>query len=587
MADRTLALTLSGVSAAAVVGILHRLSDGAILSSRSATLVSFALALAPLAWIAWHTTARSPAARRPDRIWLLFAFGACLLTLATYWGREISTPGDYNTHRMYTYQLLNGYAEGHEPYRDMPGHYPFLVHAILATLVHATGLTVHYAMLLLALATQAGIARFAVLAGRGAGLQRRGAAFFAGLLLLYGGFWVVEMREFMLFAPAVQLAMPFFARNFSLLLVLMAASLAFDARDGRMKERSAWLAGGLLVGLLGLTRPFEFGLAALLLFGGVVRRRSREGIAALVLAGGIAAFFYVPLVLYWLELGIGATKELARPADFPTSPFLYLPLVPFILAGALRFRQAPMPIRACWSAMVGLAGLATIAVLGDALGLAERFALAGGLGKLERVGQLVALLVFAVSAYGFDAARRGGRGLWVAAVACVLLGTGFVTVLRTTSLWLYNRTALPPSPEATAQKKRWTRPPEYVFDLAGSPLYLRHLLENPLAIVMAPPAFSHNIARRNGVDVVYAARRAPIWRDTAAWDVPDRTRKGQSSAFYRAVGQGRVAFGILENFNATYFLAPAGKLEGVEGIEELGELGLYRKHEWVLFRVSD
>ena len=106
--DRWLAVAMALVLAVGLLALFHRLSGGLVFASRLFTVAGFALSLAA---IAIAVRGRGPRSRStPERGWIAIAAAGVLLVLATWWGDPGGLPGDYTQHRMYTYQLLNGFA---------------------------------------------------------------------------------------------------------------------------------------------------------------------------------------------------------------------------------------------------------------------------------------------------------------------------------------------------------------------------------------------------------------------------------------------------------------------------------------------
>ena len=88
------------------------------------------------------------------------------------------------------------------------------------------------------------------------------------------------------------------------------------------------------------------------------------------------------------------------------------------------------------------------------------------------------------------------------------------------------------------------------------------------------------------MDVVYAARRAPIWRDQTSGAFSDETRLAQTKVFYRALARGRIERKVLEQFDATYFVSRQRWLMDADGVDYVGEVGLFLEKEWALFRIT-
>lgn len=564
------AAVFSLLAAVGLLALLHRFSGGALLASRPLTVAGLLLV-----WTAVGVAGRGHWPRggaAPHRAWLAIAAAGVSLVWATWWGDPGGLPGDYTQHRMYTYQLLNGFAAPHVPYAGVPSHYTFLQSTLIAVWMQCTGLSFHYAALGFACALSAVVAWLAHDVALRSGLGGTGAFFFAGLVVAYGGMWFVGLDEFFLYLPGVQLAMPFVARNLALLLVLLLVWLAQAAARGEVGAGAAAIGAGVLVGLLGLTRPWEFVAALLGLFGWAVHTRSRAGWAGVALALTIASGYFAPLVVAWWELGVHATREVERPVHWPTSPYLYLPLLVFVLPSLRHWRDAPPMVRGCGWALAATAVATGLGMVAGALGGGGRLQLEGGLLKLDRVGQWVALPLFALAAHGLDTLRGRIRPL-----ACaVVLVIGFVTTIRVTSAWLDG--------EPTWLPERWRQPPTWVFGLEGSRLYLRNWLDDPRAVVMAPPALGEFIARANGVDVVYSRTAVPIWRDRPAGPWSQSERRDLAEAFYGALREGRIDGALLRAVDARWFLAPV-PIDS-EHVEEVASVGQFAGSRWRLYRLS-
>lgn len=560
-----------GLAAVGGLAVLHRLSGGAILSSRPLTLGALALALAGV-WAAGrgHWPSRDASSGWG---WRIIALAGVFLVWATWWGDPGGLAGDYTQHRMYTYQLLNGFAAPHVPYAGVPSHYTFLQSALIAVAMQCTGLSFHYAALAIAAAMSAAVAWLSVEVARRAGLTSVGALCFGGLVVVYGGAWFVGLDEFFLFLPGVQLAMPFLARNLALLIVLLVVWLAQAAARGDVRLGAASIGAGVLVGLLGLTRPWEFAGGAVALLGWALYARSRAAWIGWGLALAIAWVYFGPLIAAWWELGIHATREVERPLFWPTSPFLYVPLLGFAVLALWRWREAPPWIRGCGGvlAAIALGTLASMAV-GAAVG-AGGLELEGGLFKIDRIGQWVALPLFALVAYGLEGLRPPARSL----VCGLVLALGFVSTLRVTSTWQDG--------EPTAFPARWSQPPTWVFGLEGSRLYLRHWLDDPREVVMTPAPLGELIARANGVDVVYSRTAVPIWRDRPTGRWSQQERKALADAFYAALQEGRIDGALLHAAGARWFLAPVAI--DFDGVEEVAAVGRFGGVVWHLVRLRD
>lgn len=567
--DRAVAVALALLLAVGLLALLHRASGGLVFASRPLTVAGFASLLAA---IAYAGRGRWPRSRSPrGRSWIAIAAGGVLLVLATWWGDPGGLPGDYTQHRMYTYQLLNGFAAPHVPYAGVPSHYTFLQSAAIATLMQLTGLSFYYAALGFACVVSATVACLAhAVASRG-GLGQIGSFFFAGLLVWYGGCWFVGQDDFFLYLPAVQLSMPFVSRNLALLLVLMLIALAQAIGRREIDESAGVIAAGVLVGLLGLTRPWEFGASLLLLLGWAVHRRSRVAWVGVAIALALAAGYFAPLLAAWWQLGIHATREVERAALLPTSPFLYAPLGLFVALSAVHWRAAPAAIRGCWLALAVIAVTAGLGAVAAALGGGGVLALEAGLVKLDRVGQLIALPLFAVAAHGLETLRGRARP----ALAAGFLLIGFASSVRVTSTWLDG--------EPSWWSLRWSQPPSWVFGMEGSRLYLRHLLDDPRAVVMVPRQIGDLIARANGVDVVFSRTAVPIWRERPAGAISQAQRRALTDEFYAGLGRGRIDGALLSAVGARWFVSPLAIVS--DRVEEVATLGNLGGVLWRLYRV--
>jgi len=571
----------AGFLAAAAISLLHRVLGGVVLSSQLLSVLSLCggfVAGYVLLCRAGSGAAALQTGSRPDPVALGVACVGVLLVFATYWGSETGIGGDYRMHRMYAYQLLNGFAETHEPYTGVSGHYPPLVHTLLALGVQVTGLTLHYVMLGLSAIVSAGVAVVAVRVGVGIGLGVLGARFLSALLIVWGGAWVFELREFQLYLPAVQLAMPFLARNLALLLLLLAMDVGLRASQGRLSPRAAAWVAGCVVGLMGLTRPWEFGVGLLGLLFVATCRRPREGWLSVGIALVLSAIYWLPLAIDWLELGIHASREVARSTDLPTSPFLYLPLLPLLGLAIVDRAEMTGFLRAVSLLVVGLLGVPVMALGAGWVGLGETAGLQGGLIKLERVGQLLALGLFAIASFGLQRVSvRWGQTL-ASIVALLFVGLGLATTLRVTGYFLDGQSVL--------LSPRWARAPHYVTDLAGSPFYLRHLLDDPRAVVIVPSALGHMTASRNGVEVIYSHQAAPIWLDGPFDGRPQELRRSAVDRFYQMLERGAVDGGVLDAYGARHFVWPNRSPAALENVTALGDVGSFGGMTWELLRVG-
>jgi len=216
---------------------------------------------------------------------------------------------------------------------------------------------------------------------------------------------------------------------------------------------------------------------------------------------------------------------------------------------------------------------ALLGTAATALGLPRSLRLDAGLLKLDRVGQLIALPLFAVSAYG--------AGCWRARVApwalAAFLAVGWVSTVRVTSTWRDGSPAL--------WSLRWQQPPSWVFGIEGSRLHLRNYLDDPRAVVMTPASIGDLIARSNGVDVVYSRTAVPIWRERPSGDFSSEQRRKLSERFYAGLRNGRIDGGILRAVGARWFVAPM--LVGTDSVEEVATLGHFGGVLLRLYRVRE
>jgi hypothetical protein len=122
-----------------------------------------------------------------------------------------------------------------------------------------------------------------------------------------------------------------------------------------------------------------------------------------------------------------------------------------------------------------------------------------------------------------------------------------------------------------------------VFGLEGARLYLRHLVDDPREVVMAPVGLGGLIARANGVDVVYSRSAVPIWRTHPAGAISQAQRREFTETFYAGLGQGRIEGSVLRAVDARWFVAPVPiASDHVEEVATLGKLGGVL---WRLYRV--
>ena len=119
--------------------------------------------------------------------------------------------------------------------------------------------------------------------------------------------------------------------------------------------------------------------------------------------------------------------------------------------------------------------------------------------------------------------------------------------------------------------------------MEGSRLYLRHLLDDPRAVVMVPQQIGDLLARANGVDVVYTRNAVPIWRDQPAGAISQAQRRALTDAFYAGLGRGRIDGALLSAVGARWFVSPLAIVS--DRVEEVATLGNLGGVFWRLYRV--
>jgi hypothetical protein len=360
---------------------------------------------------------------------------------------------DINWHMGWTSQLLVGHTTPTSPLAGaVPNYYPWLYHAFLAFLTVFTPggrayLALGPAQFLQVSGAILALFAFGSLVGRtwkaGAGVAILGA--------LTGGFGFLIARRFdVVMSPRGPTALAYggdllFVRSYNpsfsnitppfprdVALTLLPAFLFLAALGLERRSRTAMVAAGVVLGLIGLTGGEAFfvamGVAIALVIIPCGLRRRQVAVGLLVPAVVVYATWLVPLLVTYVRLGGFVNTTVVGPVTLPpwalfVSLGLILPLS--VWGGA---REAPRAARDGPSrVLLALLVVAGVFVFGSSLVPAL---LGKGFDTLGRRHRYWPLFVLAVAIYAglgasdlVDRARRASRSAAVAAVAFLLLFT--------------------------------------------------------------------------------------------------------------------------------------------------------------------
>lgn len=550
------------------VYLVHWLSGGLVLASGLLTVAVLVVMLGLLVWgkmrfkVKAEELAGQGEALLPLAIMIL-ALGA----YGYYWAGAASVTGDYAQHHYFATQLRYGFARTHRYYVGAPSFYPPLTHASIAALANVAGLTVHRAQVLLGLLLTCMMPFVAYRLGRVVGFGRLAATFLAGSISLTGGYyWAIRpLRILWLYLPGMQLSLHFISRSLGIVLLMFFLVLLMDVLRGG-KVRSASLARlGLLVGLLGVTHPSPFVLAAGMLGGLLVFLRLRRGteLRTLLAAipGSLLALLYCGPLLATVARyhGFGGfarnTPEIVP--GIPQALALYGPLLVMaaiaLIAGlSERERDAGFVVPAlALTAYFGIFGL-----VGLAPGIKRLMPV---LFKTHRYGPLAFIFLALMAARAVqltqhrfrpEAKARTRRLLFAGALGLLLLA-GFAPMALSLGR-ARARKGRPRNPCPEIRAGRWALLP------AGEEDYLRlisALPSLPTAIMLPPDMATGEMAHFTGLDVVYTERPRIQFKRffTAGKPQPERLRMVEE--FYRDLDAGVVRLDLLRQARATLFFA--------------------------------
>jgi len=517
--------------------------------------------------------------------------------------------GDTAWHVGWSQQLMDGdcFPTAAIP-GDVPNYYPWLFHALLATIApFVPGGRAYHALGPTQLLSVAGsVAAFValgrevarpLLAGRarlaGAGAALVGAiAGGVGFVLVHGidvviqpaakgGTNALRYRGDLLFTRSYNGAFgnlaPPFPRDLGY--ALLAAFLALLA-VGLARARTGPLVGaGAVLGLAGLTTGEGFllgmAIAALLaVFPPAGLRRRTVALATLFPALGLYALWAVPIAVFYVVLGGFLNTTVGAPISLPPEGVLvsWGLALPVGIYGAWRWlprsarEPGPCVLAATLVAGAGLLGAATIvpAVFGQGFDT---------LGRLHRYWPLLYLGVAVSAGVGAADLVLRGRSVrrWLGVAVAAVLMAGTVPSAVIASLALPRKLA--PRPDL----------PGALLGESGSLFAEVAALGRGACVVAAPPQetfalFSYTgyrfLAFQTGDPARHRGNRARIrWRDVYASGraAPDRERLDANEALVEGTAGGAERQDLIDEFQVDAIVSrtPAGTLE----VERTGDCG--------------
>lgn len=506
-----LGLAFPGLALFALMLMLaHFASGGRVLSNPWLTRGITGVAAAGLAWAAILRRRRTPSSEAAEVVWpawLLLGMGLVIFGSPIARMIPLDHVWDTNLHTGWASQLMAG-----EPLPSatvtgaVPNYYPWLFHALVAFIAHLTpgGRAFHALGPLQLLQVAGAVLAFFALGHALSGRWITGAA--ASLFgSLTGGFGFVLLRE-----PEVildprqgggaaalrywgdliatrpynvgfQNLTPPFPRDVAY--VLMVAALLFLVIGIRDRSTASLVAGGLTIGMVGLTGGetfiVSFLAAVMLTLTGAVIGRVRLAVAVIAPALAIYSLWAAPMVVEYFRLE-GFVGTAARPVVL--TPLAVLGswglVTPFALYGLLRWlpRRGSTPGIAVLVAALTSAVVTLVASAALPLYLGRGFST---LGRDHRYWPLVFLALAPLAALGLTelvgAVGRVRRGLGVA--------VGALTVVLAIPSPLLASIALPGergSPELLADSLAGD--PDTVLNLIAPRPGLRCVIATPIGL---------------------------------------------------------------------------------------------------------
>ncbi|MDD5454387.1 MAG: hypothetical protein PHW62_02665, partial [Candidatus Ratteibacteria bacterium] len=328
-------IIIAGFLSITIVYQIHRLSGGFLLTSRFLSSALFLLFWGFFLLNFWPWNKLDIISY--NKKWIYISVLMLILASIIWSGNTIMhSRGDYLVHKEFTLQLLNGETQGHLFYKDAPGYYPFLSHASLAVFSNLIGLPMHYNYLLVCFAILLLIPAFSYELARTLNFSPNLSLFFAGLISLYGGFFVTIRRMFHLYLPALQLMIPSISRSFGFLLFLIFLILCFKIYQSAKTSYDYSITLGVLIGLMGVNHPQSFFLSLLfipLIY--ILRFKTNFFTKNIILnfliivfiSIAIASLYYVPAFIEIAQYGGLTPDDIPDRETFPNILLLYGPLL--------------------------------------------------------------------------------------------------------------------------------------------------------------------------------------------------------------------------------------------------------------------
>jgi len=561
----------------AVIYQIHRWSWGAIFPSRLFTCALFFILLIIFSFKIWPWMGfnSKDIINTFDKKWIYVSVLAVLLMLSVWIGRSFF-PGDYNIHKQFTLQLLNGSTEGHFFYRETPGHYPPLAHATLATFVNLTGLRMHHIFLAVSALIAFFIPLFSYKLARQLNFSWGLSLFFSSLISLYGGFVLTMRRMFHLYLPANQISMPFISRNIALLLFLLFLIISYKIYQTQNSSYKLSINLGILIGLLGLTHPQAFMSAILFLSVIYVSSFKRKCftkkiilhfIVSIFIGFVMASVYYIPMIIKIIKYG-GLTGVKAEEM-FPLSLWLYGPLLFLgIYAFCNKKNLKSWMLPALLTLIIIVFGRF---ILGLAISIKRWHVF-----RIHRYGPYLFIFLALFATAGIDNLLRFRKSIRRAAVAIIIFTilTGYTTAFIYLDSWRNIRIG-----KIIKEFKFANIFPERGIE------QLRFYISNPKNTLIVPPKIARRIAYETGLNIPYTEKHRILFKDFFKKNISQEERLKMVNDFYQDLEKGILREDILSTFATDIFLSSKINLEKIYKLKNITSVKINNK-EWFLYQLT-
>jgi len=574
------------ILSSAIVYFLHRISNGAILTSKLLTFFTFVSFLCIFTLPCWPWM-KLTLKRRRENIWIFVSLFSILLVIWS-WGGETGFSGDYKKFKMFSMQQQNGFTKPHFFYNNSPINYPPVSITLISIISNISGLSVHRSYFLYALLISFILPFVSYRLSRVLNLDKKTSIFFACLISLYGGFFSESLKILpYVYTIAPQIVLHFVARNLNLLVFLIFLTLWFKMLNEEQKSFIKPVVLGIIVGLMGLIHPqaYIIGMAYLsfLLISDFLKRQNYQYYSlSLLIALGVSFLFWGEILYDIIGVYGGLNTQFSlSPEIYPTKAFefimLYgpLPILAIASFGIKREKEA-------WK-LVSLISIFTLIIYRIVLSFLfpnkEMFIL-----RINRFGTLIFVFLALLACGGIDRLLKKKKIL----IISLMVVTVFISYISTFRYF----------------GKFYKKEPARFINLLSSNFIpdgihewerLRHIVPDPKKTIMVPAYWTQKVAWETGLDVPWVNRSRIAFKEFFDKTLSQGERYDNVQTFYQELSKNVLREDILRRFEAECFVADQRYLEKKFQVTFLGELEIPRKHAeneqkmkiWYLYTIKN